>query len=213
MLTSGGVPGTSQRGTRHKICYWFFHSIDLCISLEGLMVKLKLQYFGHLIRITDSLEKTLMLGKIEGRRRVQQRMRCLDGITDSMDEFEQAPGVGDGQGSLACYSPWGCNKLDTTEQLNWNLIRRVTSKQKIFLLDSEHYFPINVSFYPRSHPQMIKKCKTNKQKEWGKENRGRERKKREWKQLLPAPSLYSCPYSYRLSTRMLFRFISVGFGC
>ena len=45
-------------------------------------------------------------------------MRLLDGITDSMDEFEQAPGVGDGQGSLACYSPWGCNKLDTTEQLN-----------------------------------------------------------------------------------------------
>ena len=45
-------------------------------------------------------------------------MRLLDGITDSMDEFEQAPGVGDGQGSLACYSPWGCNELDTTEQLN-----------------------------------------------------------------------------------------------
>ena len=65
-------------------------------SLEELMLKLKLQYFGHLIQITDSLEKTLMLGKIEGRRRVQQRMRWLDGITDSMDEFEQAPGVGDG---------------------------------------------------------------------------------------------------------------------
>ena len=60
------------------------------------MLKLKLQYFGHLIQITDSLEKTLMLGKSEGRRRVQQRMRGLDGITDSMDEFEQAPGVGDG---------------------------------------------------------------------------------------------------------------------
>ena len=65
-------------------------------SLEELMLKLKLQYFGHLIQITDSLEKTLMVGKIEGRRRVQQRMRWLDGITDSMDEFEQAPGVGDG---------------------------------------------------------------------------------------------------------------------
>ena len=49
------------------------------------MLKLKLQYFGHLMRRTDSLEKTLMLGKIEGRRRGQQRMRCLDGITDSMD--------------------------------------------------------------------------------------------------------------------------------
>ena len=55
-------------------------------SLEGLMVKLKLQYFGHLMRRTDSLEKTLMLGKIEGgRRRGWQRMRWLDGITDSMD--------------------------------------------------------------------------------------------------------------------------------
>ena len=55
-------------------------------SLEGLMLKLKLQFFGHLMRIAVSLEKTLMLGKIEGRRRrVQQRMRWLDGITDSMD--------------------------------------------------------------------------------------------------------------------------------
>ena len=54
--------------------------------MEGLMLKLKLQYFGHLMRRTDSLEKTLMLGKIEGRRRRgQQRMRWLDGITDSMD--------------------------------------------------------------------------------------------------------------------------------
>ena len=55
-------------------------------SLKGLMLKLKLQYFGHLMRKTDSLEKTLMLGKIEGRRtRGRQRMRWLDGITDSMD--------------------------------------------------------------------------------------------------------------------------------
>ena len=60
--------------------------ISLEYSLEGLMLKLKLQYFGHLMQRTDSLEKTLMLGKIEGRtRRGQQRMRCLDGITDLMD--------------------------------------------------------------------------------------------------------------------------------
>ena len=55
------------------------------ISLEGMMLKLKLQYFGHLMRRVDSLEKTLMLGGIGGRRRGQQRMRWLDGITDSMD--------------------------------------------------------------------------------------------------------------------------------
>ena len=74
------------------------------------MLKLKLQFFVHLMRQTDSLEKTLMLGKIEGRRRRgQQRMRWLDGITDLMDMsrvFEQALGVGDGQGSLVCCSPW-----------------------------------------------------------------------------------------------------------
>ena len=54
-------------------------------SLEGLMLKLKFKYFGHLMRRTDSLEKTLMLGKIEGRRRGRQRMRWLDGISDLMD--------------------------------------------------------------------------------------------------------------------------------
>ena len=73
------------------------------------MLKLKLQYFGHLMQRTDSLEKTLMLGR---RRRGQQRMRWLDGITDLMDMsrvFEQALGVGDGQGSLACCGPWGAN--------------------------------------------------------------------------------------------------------
>ena len=60
--------------------------INLEYSLEGLMLKLKLQYFGHLIQRANSLEKTLMLGKIEGmRRRGQQRMRWLDGITDSID--------------------------------------------------------------------------------------------------------------------------------
>ena len=72
------------------------------------MLKLKLQHFGHLVQRTDSLEKTLMLGKIEGRRRRgQHRMRWLDGITDSMDEFDHTLVAGDGQGSLECCSPWG----------------------------------------------------------------------------------------------------------
>ena len=67
---------------------------------------------------TDSLEKTLMLGKIEGGRRGQQKMRWLDGITDSTDmSFEQAPGVGYGQESLACCSPWGSKESDMTEHL------------------------------------------------------------------------------------------------
>ena len=81
---------------------------------------LKLQYFGHLMGRTDSLEKTLMLGKTEGgRRRGQQRMRWLDGIMQlNGHEFERAPGVGDGQGGLACCSPWGGKESDTTEQLN-----------------------------------------------------------------------------------------------
>ena len=72
------------------------------------MLKLKLQSFGHLMQRGDSLEKTLMLGKIEGRRRRgQQRMRWLDGITDLI-EFEHTLGDSEGQGSLACYSSWGC---------------------------------------------------------------------------------------------------------
>ena len=66
-------------------------------------MKLKLQYFGHLMQRADSFEKTLMLGKIEGRRsKGQQRMRQLDGITDSMDMGLGRPGVGDGQGGLVC---------------------------------------------------------------------------------------------------------------
>ena len=84
-------------------------------SLEGLM-KLKPQYFGHLSRRTDSFEKTLMLGKSEGRRRRgQQRMRWLYGITDSMDMSLSKLGVGDGQGSLVCCSPWGHKESETTE--------------------------------------------------------------------------------------------------
>ena len=73
-------PGTARRSNQSIL-----KEISPECSLEGLMLKLKLQYFGHLMGRTDSLEKTLMLGKIEGRRRGPQRMRWLDGITGSMD--------------------------------------------------------------------------------------------------------------------------------
>ena len=75
--------------------------------------------FGHLMPRTDSFEKILMLGKIEGRRRRgQQRMRWLDGITDSVDMSLSKFRVGDGQGGLACFSPWGHKESDMTERLN-----------------------------------------------------------------------------------------------
>ena len=79
------------------------------------MLKLKLQYFGHLMQRADSLEKTLMLERIEGRRSGQQRMRWLDGISDNGNEFEETLGDSEGQGSLLCCSPWGCKELDMTE--------------------------------------------------------------------------------------------------
>ena len=95
-------------------------------SLEGLMLKLKLQYFGHLMQRTDSLEKTLMLGKIEGRRRRGwQRMRWLDSITDDGHKFEQVLGVDDGQGSLACCCP-------QTVWLNWT--NSFTAKHLHFII-------------------------------------------------------------------------------
>ena len=90
-------------------------------SLEGLMLKLKLQYFGHLMQRVDSLEKTLMLGGIRSRRRRgQQRMRWLDALSLGeyalyAYEFGRTPGVGDGRVGLACCDSWGCKELDTTE--------------------------------------------------------------------------------------------------
>ena len=90
-------------------------------SLEGLMPKLKLWYFGHLMRRANSLEKTLMLGKIEGRGEGGDR-RWEFGWHHRLSghEFEQTPGDGEGEGSLACCSPGGSKELDTTEQLKNN---------------------------------------------------------------------------------------------
>ena len=103
------VPWTARRSNQSIL-----KEVNSEYSLEGLMLKLKLQYFGHLMRRNDSLEKTLMLGKIEGkRRRGRQRMRWLDGIIDSMDTSLSKLGDSEGQGSLACCSPWGHKESDT----------------------------------------------------------------------------------------------------
>ena len=109
------VPGTARRSNQSTL-----KEISLEYLLEGLMLKLKLQYFGHLMRRTGSLEMTLLLRKIEGgRRRGRQKMRTV-GWYHRLNghEFEQALGVGDGWGSLACCILWGCKELDTTEWLN-----------------------------------------------------------------------------------------------
>ena len=115
------VPWTTRRPNQSIL-----KEISPEYSLERLMLNLKLQYFGHLVGRIDSLEKTLMLGKIEGwRRRGWQRIRCLDNITDSMGMSLSKLREFDGQGGLVCCSPWGHKGSDTTERLNWT---EVTSR-------------------------------------------------------------------------------------
>ena len=107
------VPWTARRSNQSIL-----KEISPGCSLEGM--KLKLQYFGHIMRRVDSLEKTLMLGGIEGRRR-RGRQSMMAGWHHLLDgrEFEWTPGVGDGQGGLACCDSWGCKELDMTKRLNW----------------------------------------------------------------------------------------------
>ena len=108
------VPWTTRRSNQSIL-----KEISPGCSLEGLMLKLKLQYFGHLMQRVDSLEKTLKPGGIGGRRRRgQQRIRWLDGIRLNGHGFGWTLGVGDGQGGLACCDSWGRKELDTTERLN-----------------------------------------------------------------------------------------------
>ena len=91
--------------------------ISLESSLEGLMLKMELRYILAMDMNGQLMENTLMLGKVEGRRRRgQQRMRGLDDITNTVDMGLQE--LCDGQGGLACCGSWGCKELDTTEQLN-----------------------------------------------------------------------------------------------
>ena len=106
------VPWTARRSNQSIL-----KEINPEYSLEWLMLKLKPQYFGHLMWRANSLEKTLMLGKIEGRRRTgQQKMRW----STNGHEFEQTPRDSEGQGKLVCCSPWAHKESDTTEWLNNN---------------------------------------------------------------------------------------------
>ena len=105
------VPWTARRSTQSVP-----KEISPAYSLEELMLKLKLQYFDHLMKIIYLLEKTLTWERLKAGGEGDDRMRWLNSITDSMDmKFKETLGDSEGQGNLACCSPWGCKELDTTE--------------------------------------------------------------------------------------------------
>ena len=107
------APWTARRSNQSIL-----QEINTEYSLQGLVLKLKLQYFGHLMRRADSLEETLMLGKIKGRRRRgRQRMRWFNGITDSMDMSLSKLWETVKEKSWACCSPWGHKELATNDNL------------------------------------------------------------------------------------------------
>ena len=110
------VPWTARRSNQSIL-----KEISPGCSLEGLMLKLKLQYFGHLMQRADSFEKTLMLREIEDRKKgtTEDKHYWLNG-----HGYGWTPGVGDGQGGLACCSPWNCKESDMTEQLKWTELNR-----------------------------------------------------------------------------------------
>ena len=134
------VPWTARRSNQSIL-----KAISPGISLEGMMQKLKFQYFGHVMRRVDSLDKTLMLGGIGCRRkRGWQRMRWqMAGWHHLFDwrEFECTPGVGDGQGGLACCDSWGHKESDRTERLNWtegtSLVAHLVKTQSAELLNKK----------------------------------------------------------------------------
>ena len=142
------VPWTTRRSNQSIL-----KEISPGCSLEGLMLKLKLQYFGHLMWRADSLEKPLMLGKIGGRRRRGRQRTRWFGWHHWLDGhgFGWTPRVGDGQGGLACCNSWGRKESDMTERLNWTLLNPLGKHKVIFYvcgsistLYISSFIPLNV---------------------------------------------------------------------
>ena len=128
------VPWTARRSNQSIL-----KEISPGCSLEELMLKLKLQYFGHLTWRADSFEKTLMLGKIRGRRRSRMSRTTEDEMAGWHHRlhghgFGWTLGVGDGQAGLACCGSWYCKESDMTEWLNWTELKEQLTSSKVSLL-------------------------------------------------------------------------------